>query len=156
MKTPIASYPLDRYLWDSSRGRGRLHAPFTYQGEVSFVAIGDQTMVIDMDTDGPFAWVGLRAASFFPATAIPTDPFDAAVMVRYGGRGGSGFAQTPIDIRNCAPPRPVPFVLPCIKLLPKGSQLNVTVTLRSLPGVTPANLALQFFGFKVFTWRGKP
>ena len=149
----IASYPLTRYLWDRSRGKERLNQMMFYQGEVTFAALGDQVTAINIDGDTTFLWLGLRCASFFPALNLPTDPFDAAIMVRYGGRGGKGFSQTPIDIRNCAPPRPVPFMLPCPKPMAPGSTLHVTVSLRS--GVTfPASIAFQFFGFKAFNWRG--
>lgn len=152
----IASYPLGRYLWDRSRGRNRLNQVFFYQGEASFAGVGDQVIVINMDGDAPFLWIGLRSACFFPATAVPTAPFDAGVMVRYGGRGGRGFSQTPIDLRNCSAPRPIPFVLPCPRRLEPGSQLHVTVTLRTVPGVLPANIAIQFYGFKSYTWTGGP
>lgn len=150
----LASYPLDRYLWDRSRGRRRLNQIFFYEGEVTFAGVGDQSTSIDIDTDAPFVWLGLRSACFFPATAVDTDPFDAAIMVRYGGRGGRGFSQTPIDIRNCATPRPIPFVLPCPRPLAPGSQLFVTVSLRTAPGVLPASVQVQFFGFKSYSWQG--
>jgi len=151
----IASYPLGRYLWDRSRGKVRLNQVFFYQGEATFAAVGDQTIVINMDGDAPFLWIGLRSACFLPALSVPISPPDAAVMVRYGGRGGRGFSQTPIDIRNCSAPRPIPFVLPCPRPMEPGSQLHVTITLRSA-GTFPLNIALQFYGFKGFTWTGGP
>lgn len=71
-------------------------------------------------------------------------------MVRYGGRGAKGFGNTPVELVNCVSTRPVPFMLPAPKVLDPGSQLNVTVTLRS-GAVFPFGVSLQFFGFKPFT-----
>jgi hypothetical protein len=149
---PIVNHALDRYLWDRSRGGKRLNAPFAYQGEVQFSAAPqDQTTIINLDTDADFVWLGLRAANFLPATALPIDPWDAAILVRYGGLGAKGFAQTAVDVRNCTAPRPVPFMLPCPKVMPAGSQFFITASIRT-GAVFPAGLSVQLFGFKPFKW----
>jgi len=149
----IASYPLTRYLWDRSRQKERLNQMMFYQGEVNFTTGTEQVTVINIDGDTTFLWLGLRSACFLPALNLPTSPADAGVMVRYGGPGGRGFSQSPIDIRNCAPSRPVPFMLPCPRPMAAGSTLHVTVTLRT-GGAANTSIAFQFFGFKAFNWRG--
>lgn len=147
---PIASHPLDRYLWDRSRGKQRNNWPFTYQGEVQWTAAPqDQVTIINVDVDADFLWLGLRAANF-NNTGVPIDPLDAAVLIRYGGQGARGFAQTAVDVRNAMSPRPIPFMLPCPKVMPGGSQFHITASLRTAPGVMPTSLSVQLFGFKAY------
>jgi hypothetical protein len=147
----ISNYQLDRYLWNRSRGLERFNLMQTYQGEVTFTAAPqDQVTAVNIDTDAPFAWCGLRGAGFAPALGIPAGFPEAAIMVRYGGPGAKGFANTPVELINCMATRPVPFMLPSVKVLDAGSQLSVTVTLRS-GAVFPFGVSFQFFGFKPFS-----
>lgn len=155
----IDHYPLARYLMNSSRGKARDSQTHLYEGEVAFAGVSlpeTQTIQIDLDTDAPFLWIGLRGRLLLTAFnfAEVGDP-DALVTFRIGGRGGKALMQTAVPWRNCMAARPVPFMLPTAKQLQAGGQIHTTIQLLGLAAPTPVIAQIQFYGAKVFGWRGK-
>jgi hypothetical protein len=151
----IDSYPLNRYLLDQARQRRRDHQPFTYQGTVTFAAIGDQVMAIDMDSDAPFLWTRLSGEVFRAAAFARVQAPDIRLMIHYGGAGGRAWAQAPVHWRNVVSYRPVPYVLPFPKLMDRSSQIHVTLTADTDGdgGGFPQVVRLLFAGTKLFKWR---
>jgi len=164
----IEPYPLNRYLMDAARGRRRDHQMFYYEGRigiapsslVNFTAAGQvRNIVINVDRDAPFLFIGLRGLVIQAADAflnLVGEP-DIRVMINYGGPGGKPWAQTPVHWRSCVANRGPAYILPVPKLVDAGSQLFVTLTADSNNALEPMpwNVRLQFMGTKLFKWRAR-
>lgn len=155
----IDDYPLSRYLLNSSRGKSRDYQTHLYEGEVAFAGTSlpeTQVIVIDIDTDAPFLWIGLRGRLLVPGSnfAETGDP-DALITFRIGGPGGKALMQTAVPWRNCIANRPVPFMLPCAMQLDPGGVIHTTIELLGLPGAAAVLAQIQFYGTKVFGWGAK-
>lgn len=148
----IVSYPLRRYLLDSSRGKRRDYWPFTYAvrfAGLNVLAINtDQVQTVTLDSDAPFLWLGTMAGDTMTAGAGHLD--NATLMVRIGGSGGKAWARTAPSWRNCTGYRPQPAMLPAPWLIPAGSEFHCTFRLQRV--TTTIAAWLMFVGLKVYGW----
>jgi hypothetical protein len=148
----IVSYPLRRYLLDSSRGKRRDYWPFIYAvrfAGLNALAINTDTVqAVTLDTDAPFLWLGTMGADTMTVGAGHLN--NATLMVRIGGSGGKAWARTAPTWRNVVGYRPQPCMLPSPLLIPAGSEFHCTLRLQ----VVTTNVAawLMFVGLKVYGW----
>ncbi len=147
----IVSYPLRRYLLDSSRGKRRDYWPFIYAvrfAGLNVLAINTDTVqAVTLDTDAPFLWLGTMGADMMPGNNHLNN---ATLMVRIGGSGGKAWARTAPAWRNVVGLRPQPCMLPAPLLIPAGSEFHCTLRLQAAAATTTA--WIEFVGLKVYGW----